>query len=364
MLKTLLTVAATAPPFLLLIVGCTFHPVDSSEVVGPDPRDATIFCNIEAGRECATDLDVAMGVDITKPHEDGFWAGRSAAFGLDRSPAALAACGGKPQKVLYKGSFPEGTQVCVNASTVFDVAPGNGSLPGAFTGAYANVSAACKAWCDTKHWIDGDDNHYNCANIAWQAASAAAPVLNACTAAGALRPDFVDLRKFPPQPVVWQDAVGVIVTGSSLQKPGACAPGQSCPTSFDAGAASSRLLTSGDGYLEFTAGAADKDQMIGFASGPLPDLDATPADLRFAIFLQKNGQATIWENGQNKFTLIAYGAGQRFRMAIAGGVLQYFVNDQLFYTSASPLNPAVYPLRVSVSLKDLGASVGTATTSF
>jgi hypothetical protein len=360
MLKTLLGVALSAAPFLFAIAGCSYTPPDPYEpfVEGDMPRTAAIFCNIEKGRECASDLDALMGVDLdpAKQYTEGFWAGRSAAFGIDRSPAALAACGGKPQKVLYHGPFPEGNMICLNPMEAFKAGPGMANFPGTFPGRFETANTACQAWCKQQSWIDGDGNPYSCSNIAWQAVGASSPVLNVCTAPGTPLDNATDLRKKVPQAIVWGDAVDVSVNGNSLSKAAGGA-------AWDAGAASTTTLDSGDGYVEFTAIETDKRRMVGLAFGPLPDFDPSAADITYAVRLSA-GRIIVVEYGSTILQGVPFNSGDRIRVGVVGGAVQYFVNEMLFYTSDKPIPSTGYPMHVSVSLFDVGATIVDAKATF
>lgn len=352
MLKTLLVVALSAPPFLLVLTGCAFTPLP---LPSPAPLTAAIFCNIEADRVCATQMDELMGVDIAKQYEAGFLANRSAQFGLDYSPAAIAVCGG-PQKVLFRGPFPEGSTVCRNPKQ-FAIEGGVGHLPGIFPGTYSSVNQACKAWCDGQDWIDDDGNVYKCDHIAWRATGAESPILNACSEAGTPLPTVADLRKVRQKPVVWGDVFDVNVTGSTLTK-------TTNTLGWNAGAASTTSLSAGgEGYFEFTAAQTDTERVIGLAIGEPPDPDPSNADITYAVYLRRDGHLIVQENGLVKFTLATFGPGDRIRVGIIGGVVQYFINGELFYTSATPVSP-ISKYRISVSLGDPGATIADATTTF
>jgi hypothetical protein len=359
--KIPMPMAVTARPWLpcLVVAGlsaCSFDPPPPA--IEP-PKTAAIFCNIEAGRDCATAEEEAMGVDIAHQFENGFWINKSSKFGLDYSPAALAACQGRPQKIIYQGAFPEGSPVCVNPRKALGVEPGFGNLPGAFVGGtFSTVTQACQSWCDEHDdWIDGDGNKFRCDHIAWRSEGTHGPTLGACTEAGTFVEDFQDLRKFEPLPIVWRDLINVaVVNGSILRKTSVSAGG--------AGAASTSVLASGDGFAAFTAVETNTERIFGLAIGTPPDVDPSSADIKWGFFIRKNGTVAVIESGVVRFTLPAYPVNGRFRIAIVGGIVQYFVDGELFYTSDTPVTPASYPLRVSVALRDLGATIVSGAASF
>src|SRR5262245_56323607 len=110
--------ALAAVPCLHLLPGCGFSvPVGTPSFnAGQPPFSTAIFCDIEADRRCASSDDIMMGINLAKPFDEGFWIPKSSPIGLDYSPAALAACNGNPQAVVFRDAFPNGTATCLNPS--------------------------------------------------------------------------------------------------------------------------------------------------------------------------------------------------------------------------------------------------------
>ena len=78
-----------------------------------------------------------------------------------------------------------------------------------------------------------------------------------------------------------------------------------------------------------------------------------PGDINFAIKLANNKKANVVENGVVK-AKTKYKPGNVLRVAVESGVVNYYKNGSVFYTStAAP----VYPLLVNASLVDNMASV-------
>lgn len=332
-------------PMVVTLSGCRF---DLPEGVpsfdrGELPHNDAIFCNIEFGRRCATPTEKQMGINLANQYEEGFWAKKSSLWGLDYSPDALAACGGEPQTVVYRGPFPEGNPICLNGQQ-FDI------------GKFPSIKGACEAWCNSHGWIDGDDNHYRCDNIAWPATGSwSTPVVNACTVAGTLRADFQDLRRQRPREVVWTSASNVMITGNSIRRTN----GGTLPNS---GATSVRLLASGnDGFVDFVAIETNRNRLCGLSIGPNPDGDQQAGDIDFAFYLASNGMVSVYESGVQKSTAFPYSTLDRFRVAVIGGVVQYFVNDTLVLTSPTALG---FPMRVDTALLQQDATITNVKTSF
>src|SRR5262245_47728802 len=81
------------------------------------------------------------------------------------------------------------------------------------------------------------------------------------------------------EPITWTNKVGVGISDGSLRKL------EGAP-SWSSGAASSRSIVSGSGFVEFTATETDKGRMCGLSTG---DTDAAYADIDFALNLKANG---------------------------------------------------------------------------
>jgi hypothetical protein len=146
------------------------------------------------------------------------------------------------------------------------------------------------------------------------------------------------------QNVVWVSAVNVTVTGNSLQKTSGC---NNCD---DAGAVSQQTITSGDGYVEFTASEQTTGRMIGLSNG---NPGTTATEISYGILLSTSTRASAQEHAVYKDET-GYVAGDVFRIAVVGGVVKYSKNGVVFYTSA--VAPS-YPLLVDTSLHTLNATI-------
>lgn len=154
---------------------------------------------------------------------------------------------------------------------------------------------------------------------------------------------------FPAAPqlenVVWTNAVGVTVSGNNLTRSGN-------PDAWNAGAVSTRAIASGNGYVEFTVGEGGTFKMCGLSNG---DTDQNYNDIAFAIYPHANGYLQIYESGVWKTnTGRAYQAGDRLKVSVENGVVKYWHNDQLMWTSTATLS---YPLLVDTSLYSSGATI-------
>jgi hypothetical protein len=155
----------------------------------------------------------------------------------------------------------------------------------------------------------------------------------------------------PPsgEAVVWTSPVGVSVSGNSLRKTASTAWG-------NAGAASTKQLSSGSGYVEITASETTTKRMFGLGNG---NATANYADIEFALYL--DGRAVkVYEKGTYRGTYGTFAAGDKLRVAVESGAVRYRRNGALFHTS--PL-AATYPLRVDTALYSNGATLGPAVVS-
>lgn len=145
--------------------------------------------------------------------------------------------------------------------------------------------------------------------------------------------------------VVWTNAYGVTASGNTLTRAGST-------SGWDAGAVSTRAIASGSGYMEFTIGETGTFKMCGLSKG---DTDQHNSDIDFAIYAHANGYLQIYEKGVwVKNPERAYQLGDRLKVSVENGVVKYWQNDQLLWTSPAPAN---YPLLVDTSLYSPGAMV-------
>ncbi len=145
--------------------------------------------------------------------------------------------------------------------------------------------------------------------------------------------------------ITWTNMVNCSAVANSLQKTGGV------DMADDAHATSAQGMLSGDAYVEFTAQQADKERWCGLNN--TNEIHQSASDINFAIKLPDTRKATVVENGVVK-TKIKYKAGNVFRIAVESGVVNYYKNGSVFYTSTAV---PVYPLLVNASLVNTMAAV-------
>jgi alpha-tubulin suppressor-like RCC1 family protein len=141
----------------------------------------------------------------------------------------------------------------------------------------------------------------------------------------------------------WSNAVGVAVARDTLTKTGAAG--------WNSGVASANQITTGDGYVEFTAGQNSTSRAAGLANG---DAAQTLADIEYAIHLRADGIVTVTESGTSAGDFGGYIGSDRFRVELRGGTVRYLKNGALFHTSA--VTP-VYPLRADTAFDTVGGTL-------
>ncbi len=146
-----------------------------------------------------------------------------------------------------------------------------------------------------------------------------------------------DYPQITTQNVTWTNTVGVAVNGNSIGKSAVEGWG-------NAGAVSTQAIATGDGYADFTADGLGYG-MFGLSHG---DTDQSYQDIDYALYIEL-GPNTIYvfENGVNKGVVGTYTWGDRFRVAVEGGVVKYRKNGTRLYTSAVA---PTFPLLVDTSL--------------
>ncbi|MDP3696740.1 MAG: Ig-like domain-containing protein [Candidatus Taylorbacteria bacterium] len=140
-------------------------------------------------------------------------------------------------------------------------------------------------------------------------------------------------------------------TSSSLTKP------SSGTNAWDTGASSVQSVASGDVYTEFSTNENNTYKMGGLGVG---DTNQSYTDIDYALYPAIDGNLYLYENGNPRpGTLVngswsPYVAGDIFRVAVESGVVRYYKNKVLLYTSS--IAPT-YPLRFDSSLYTPGATL-------
>ncbi len=143
--------------------------------------------------------------------------------------------------------------------------------------------------------------------------------------------------------VVWTAyGSGLDVTGMDISK--------NAPNAWDGGAISYQTLGN-NGKAYTVIDEVNTARMFGI-SNDNPNTSYSSID--FAIYFTTNGSVAIYENGSNKGTFGTYAFGDTAKIIIEDGVVSYYLDMNLLYTSA---NTPVTPLFVDISLYSTGATL-------
>jgi CSLREA domain-containing protein len=143
--------------------------------------------------------------------------------------------------------------------------------------------------------------------------------------------------------VTFAGITGSAASGNTLTK--------SAANGWNAGAFSTRALAKGDGFVEFTTAETTTHKMLGFGHG---QSSTDFAEIDLGVLLASNGTFYVFEGGVSQGVFGSYMAGDRFRVAIEGGVVKYRRNGVLFHTSAALPS---YPLLVDMALYSPAATI-------
>jgi hypothetical protein len=146
--------------------------------------------------------------------------------------------------------------------------------------------------------------------------------------------------------VTWTSLVHAAVSGNVLKKSGGCS---GCA---DSGALSQQQISSGDGYLEFTATDAAPLRFIGLGTR---NTGTTGGEIKFALRMQ-SGVLEVREGGAYRMDT-SFKTGDVIRIAVSGGKLVYSKNGTVFYSSTMT---ATYPLVADTAFYDANASISNA----
>ena len=280
---------------------------------GDPPVTGAIMCDIPkivSGSDCANDADLAEGVSLANA-AIALNLGVSKPVGLDFSPAATAACSGKPRKIAFHGPFPDGLTVCLNCAQ---------QIPKKYAGPLEACVAKCTALIKTEHEMtDAEVNSFCAVNTHLSTNFDTTCFEGFCTD-GKPKPPIPnpsDPRR-TPEPLKWTDLIHTVAVGSTLSFPGSGPP----PADFSAGAASGQLINSGDAWVEVAAGEPGVSHVVGLRTScsnvdTCPDMDGTLADIPLSLSLNFDNAVYVIEKGN----VLAgpfpnYTAGERFRIHV------------------------------------------------
>ena len=151
----------------------------------------------------------------------------------------------------------------------------------------------------------------------------------------------------PPPPTFWTNVANALATGTTIQKT------QGCVSCFDAGGYSAGSIAAGDGSVQFTP-PVDRRLVAGLGADRTGSMD--PARINHAFGFWAGGKWDIRESGVYRREG-TYAAGDVFTVAIERGVVKYYRNATVVYTSTVA---PVYPAGLRVAILTMSATVSNA----
>ncbi len=118
-------------------------------------------------------------------------------------------------------------------------------------------------------------------------------------------------------------------------------------SSWNAGARSTQAVDD-DMFMEFTAGPTSNRLMAGLNNG---NGNNSFNSIDYAIYTRNNGTIQVFENGSNKGSFGSFQYGDTMRVAVESGVVNYYHNGNVIYTSNNAPN---LPLAVDLSIRNEG----------
>ena len=120
---------------------------------------------------------------------------------------------------------------------------------------------------------------------------------------------------------------------------------------WNAGAVSTRWLTAGEGFVEFSPSEAGTLRTVGLGTD---DVDQSNDDPEFGLEINGQGTVAIREKGTNRGATGTYVVGDRLRVSVESGTVRYRRNGVLLYASTVPPS---YPLLVDTAFLSNGGAV-------
>jgi hypothetical protein len=151
--------------------------------------------------------------------------------------------------------------------------------------------------------------------------------------------------------VVWTFASlsNVVATANSLNK-------IQSNGNWDGGAASVNTVKN-NGYFQFTVSEINRSRVVGLSA---TNTDANFTSIQYGFNLTNSAVLLIVESNNNRGSFATYAVNDVLRIAVESGVVRYYRNGTLLYTS---LVAPTLPLLVDVSINQVGGTVTNAVVS-
>ena len=143
--------------------------------------------------------------------------------------------------------------------------------------------------------------------------------------------------------VAWRHIVGLSAQLGQLKKIDV--------EGWNAGAVSTRWLTAGDGFVEFSPSDAGTLKIVGLGTD---DADQSNDDPEFGLEINGQGAVAVRESGADRGATGTSVVGDRLRVSVESGTVRYRRNGVLLYESTVPPS---YPLLVDTAFLSNGGAV-------
>jgi hypothetical protein len=143
--------------------------------------------------------------------------------------------------------------------------------------------------------------------------------------------------------VIWSNMTNCSAVGNTITKNAGGNAWNGCGRSAPA-----QEINSGDGYVTFKQGYTHEANvgMIGLNVGAQCGGDYSLLDFAFYLYHSGESRIAVFENGSNKYSEV-FDASKTYKIAIESGVVKYYKDTTLLYTSATA---PTYPLYADVAM--------------
>jgi PKD repeat protein len=148
------------------------------------------------------------------------------------------------------------------------------------------------------------------------------------------------------QNVIWTNAVNVTASGNNLTNTGGSG------SAWDAGASSTQVLASGDGYVEFSSGDTSTSKACGLSHA---DVNQNYTSIDYAFYTDSYGSLYVFESGTYEAYIGSFSTTDVLHVGVEGGVVVYRQNGGVVYTSSKPPTSS---LLVDTSFNSAGLTWG------
>lgn len=142
--------------------------------------------------------------------------------------------------------------------------------------------------------------------------------------------------------VTWTNTMSVTVTGNTITATSSLGY---------PGAGSTLAIKSGAGYASATAGSTTGNRMFGLSS---TNASHRYSDINYGLLMSSGGNLSVYELGVLKSIVGTYAASDNLEVGVDSGVVRYYKNGVLLYTSSVA---PVFPLFYNAAISSVGGQI-------